>query len=1201
MIGRVIDLSLRNRVVVLVGSAVLGAWGVWALLRSPVDAIPDLSDNQVIVFSDWPGRSPQEVEDQITYPLTTNLQGLAGVRVVRSQSAFGFSMIYVIFRDDIDVYFARARVLERLALVGRQLPEGVVPTMGPDATGVGHVFWYTLESDRLSLRELRSLQDWFVRYQLNAVPGVAEVASVGGHVEQFQVDVDPDRLRQYGLSLGDVLYAVRHSNVNVGGNVLDTGGGWAIVRGVGLLQSTDDLSRIALRAAGGTPVLVRDVATVRIGDAFRVSALVKGEKEAVGGVIVARSGENARAVIAAVKARIAAITPALPAGVTLVPFYDRSQLIDRAVGTLRTTLLEEILLVTLAHIIFLRHFRSVLAVTLPLPLAVLTSFLLMHYGGISSNIMSLAGIAIAIGVLVDAAIVVTENAFRTIEVRGVDPRDRTALFHAVSDGARLVGRPVVFSLAIILFAFLPVLTLTGQEGKLFQPLAWTKTFAILAATVLAVTLVPVLCTYLLRGRVHREEDNGVMRVLRRLYAPVLEFGLRRPFAVLSVAALLFAGGVLLISRVGSEFMPPLNEGDVLFMPIADPSISLPQNVDIAKRQNAALLRIPEVASAVAKIARADTSTDPAPLNMTETIVSLKPASAWRPGLALPILRAEMARAVQFPGVTNIWTMPIINRIDMLTTGLRSELGLKVFGRDLPSLEAAAKRIADVLRDVPGAGSVYPEQLSGAQYLNIAIDRDATARLGVSVAAVQEVIDTAIGEMNVTTVIDGRRRIPVRVRYGQVFRDSPGAIRQALVSTPAGPVPLSAVARIEAAMGPAMIPSEDGLLVVSVLLNVVDRDIGGFVRDANATLSQQVTLPAGSFFTWSGQYENQIRARARLAFVVPLAALVILVLLYFAYRSWVEAAHVMLAVPFAFTGGMYLLWWSGYHFSVAVWVGFIALFGTAVQTGMLMVLYLQESVDRATERAGGALTVPALRTAIVDGALLRLRPKVMTTSTVVLSLLPIMWTSRVGSEVLKPLAVPVLGGMVSSLLHVLVITPVIFFAIRRRDAIAGPGVASPPATAGTAPKRSPRLWAVIAAVVLILAAVGAAWVLTRPQRTSESSGPANGLTVLARAESGDLKLVVLAAPNHPRVGRSAIVIECRDARSGALVDVGTISVNGTMPMPGMAMTSGLRVTAASGVGRYELEGEFGMAGVWSFVVEWSGPRGSGRFPFELEVH
>jgi Cu(I)/Ag(I) efflux system membrane protein CusA/SilA len=838
MINKLIELSLRNRFLVIAAYIGLGAWGWWAVSATPIDAIPDLSDNQVIVFTDWPGHSPQEVEDQVTYPMTVSLQGLAGVRVVRSQSAFGFSMIYVIFEDDIDLYFARTRVLERMSLVGKSLPEGVAPTLGPDATGVGHVFWYTVESPTHSLRELRTLQDWFIRYQLNAVPGVAEVASVGGYVQQYQVDVDPNRLRTYDLPLSAVVNAVRDSNVNVGGNVLEANGAWLIVRGVGLIASMEDARKIVVGAANGVPVYVEQVADVQIGNAFRVASLVKGTHEAVGGVVVARTGVNTKAVIDAVKARIAQIEPGLPAGVRIVPFYDRSDLIGQAVDTLRHALVEEILLVTLAHVVFLMHLRSILIVTIPLPLAVLTAFLGMFYAGISSNIMSLAGIAIAIGVLVDAGIVVTENAFRYVEQRQIDPRDRQRVWETVLESTRLVGRPVFFSMAIILLAFVPVFALSGQEGKLFHPLAFTKTFAVLAATIIAVTLVPVLCSLLLGGKFHAEESNPVMRWLRRLYEPALGTALAHRGVTVLVAAALFVGALGVARGIGSEFMPPLNEGDLMFMPIADPSISLEENTKIAALQNEALMAFPEVEYAVAKVARADTSTDPAPLNMTETVVHLRPRDQWRKGMTLDTLRAEMGRAVQLPGVSNIWTMPTINRIDMLTTGIRSEVGVKVFGTDLAVLEASARRIAEVLQRVPGASNVYPEQVTSGQYLNIEIDRAAAARHGIRVGEIQQVIETAVGEKVLTTTIEGRARFPVRVRYAPEYRASAGAIGEVLVASPAGAqIPLGELARIEHARGPAMISSENGLLLATVLLNVQGRDGGGVIAVARQAVGR----------------------------------------------------------------------------------------------------------------------------------------------------------------------------------------------------------------------------------------------------------------------------------------------------------------------------------------------------------------------------
>jgi Cu(I)/Ag(I) efflux system membrane protein CusA/SilA len=1196
MINRFIELSLRNRFAVIALFAGLSAWGWWALKGTPIDAIPDLSDNQVIVFTDWTGHSPQEVEDQVTYPLTVNLQGLAGVRVVRSQSAFGFSMIYVVFEDQVDLYFARTRVLERMSLVGKSLPAGVVPTLGPDATGVGHVFWYTLESRTHSLRELRTLQDWFVRYQLNAVPGVAEVASVGGFVQQYQIDVNPDRLRQYGLPLTTVLSAVRESNLNVGGNVLESNGAWLIVRGVGLIASVEDIRKIVVSASNGVPVYIDQVADVKIGDAFRVASLVKGTKEAVGGVVVARTGVNTKAVIDAVKARIAQIEPGLPQGVSIVPFYDRSTLIEEAVDTLRRTLVEEILLVTLAHVVFLMHFRSILIVTIPLPLAVLMSFLGMYYAGISSNIMSLAGIAIAVGVLVDAGIVVTENAFRFMEQHGVDPRDRRRVWATVLESTRLVGRPVLFSMAIILLAFVPVFALTGQEGKLFHPLAFTKTFAVLAATVIAVTLVPVLCSLLLGGTFHAEGANPVMRALRRVYRPVLGFALARRVLTVSIAGLLFAGALLLARGIGSEFMPPLNEGDLLFMPIADPSISLEENTRIAARQNGILESFPEVAYAVAKVARADTSTDPAPLNMTETVVHLKPRDQWRPGMTLDRLRGEMGRAAQMPGVSNIWTMPIINRIDMLTTGIRSEVGVKIFGNDLGTLETLARRVADAVRRVPGSSNVYPEQVTSGQYLNIEVDRAAAARYGIGVGDVQNVIEHAVGETVATMTIEGRARFPVRVRYGPEFRADPRALGQVLVRAPGGAqIPLAQLARIEHARGPAMISSENGLLLATVLLNVQERDVGGFVEEARATVARDVALPAGYYIGWSGRWENQVRARQRLQIVIPVVLVIIFVLLYFTYGAAVEAFHVLLAVPFALTGGVYLLWLLGYNVSVAVWVGFIALFGTAVQTAVVMVIYLEEAVERKRQHLGGTLTRAALRDAVMEGALLRLRPKVMTVSTVVAGLLPIMWSTSVGAEVMKPLATPVLGGMISSLLHVLIVTPVIFFWIRERQL----GLQHEVLPSSVEPRAGTRRL-VFTAVVLAALAAGAlmVWRLS----TSTSNGgrtPEEQARVVQTVRSGETEIVVLSPTGTLQSGRNTFTIEFRSA-AGSLLDVGIVRATANMPMPGMVMPGNVEVTSAGVPGRYAVTAEFGMAGTWQMSIDWNGPAGKGSVSFEGTV-
>ncbi len=1032
MINRVIEFSMKNRWLVLAIYAGLAVWGYWALLHTPIDAIPDLSENQVIVFTDWAGRSPQEVEDQITYPLTVNLQGLPHVRTVRSASAFGFSMVNVIFEDSVDIYFARTRVLERLSLAGSFLPAGVTPMMGPDATGVGQVFWYTVEGPYDS-GTLHSIQDWFIKYQLNSVPGVAEVASVGGFVKQYQIDLDPMKLRAYNIPLKDVVAAVERSNNNVGAKVMEVGSTEEMVRGIGLIGGLKDIEDISLAAYNGTPVTVGNVASVQLGPEFRRGVLDKDGKEAVGGVVVIRYGANAREVIAAVKQKIDEIEPGLPAGVSIVPFYDRSILIDHAVDTLRHALIEEIILVTLAHVLFLWHFRSILVVTIPLPLAVLGAFLFMKGAGISSNIMSLGGIAIAIGVLVDAGIVMTENVIRQAEQYEHEHGNyREHIWEITLNAARLVGRPISFAMVIIILAFVPVFALTGMEGKMFHPLAFTKTFAMLCSTIMAITLVPVLCTLLIRGKLHREEKNPIMRVLRSIYRPTLSWALRHRVITLSAALALFLTALYTATTIGSEFMPPLDEETALFMPITDPRISLTAATEILRQQDAIIAADPQVAMVVGKVGRAETSTDPAPVNMSETTITFKPKDQWPRGLTKDAILARLDDKLQIPGVTNIWTQPIRNRIDMLSTGIRTQIGIKIFGPDLRVIEQKSEEIKNVVRQIPGATDLYAERTTGAPYLEMTVDRAAADRYGLNVADVEGVIETAIGGKNLTTTIEGRQRFPVRVRYARDFRENPQQLSEVLVTGSDGAqVPLSEVVKIDTTMGPSMISSENGLLRGAVLLNVRGRDVGGFVDQAKRAVTQQVSMPPGYYVEWSGQYENQITARKRLEMVIPIVLLVIFVLLYRTYGSAKEAAHVLLAVPFALTGGVFLVKLLHLNFSVAVWVGFIALFGTAVQTGVVMVIYLEEAVARRTA-VDGRLTRDGLHAAVMEGALLRLRPKVMTVATVVAGLLPLMWSTRTGAEFMRPLAAPVLGGMLSSLVHVLIVTPVIFIWLRERE-------------------------------------------------------------------------------------------------------------------------------------------------------------------------
>ncbi len=1072
MIRRLIAWSLANRFLVVCAMLVIIAVGIFEIQRTPVDAIPDLSENQVIVFADWEGRSPEEVEDQITYPLSVNLQGLAGVKTVRANSMFGFSLLTVIFDEKIDNYFARTRVLERLNYLGDILPRGVTPKLGPDATGLGWVYQYYLDVDPTKapkadgtqpggydLGQLRAIQDWFVRYQLNAVPGVAEVASLGGFVRQYQIDVSSKKMRAAKISLSEVMEAVAQSNLNVGGKVIEENGMEFVVRGIGLVTSLADLEKIVLTQREGTPVYLRDVATLQIGGDFRRGALDVNGREVVGGIVVMRTGENAQAVIARVKEKIAQIAPSLAPGVSIRSFYDRSELIDRTLDTLKHALLEEILLVTLAHVIFLFHFRSILIVTFPLPVSILIAFILMRQFDISSNIMSLSGIAIAIGVLVDAAIVITENVLRHCELAEVAKgRALTAAetTEATLEAASQVGRPIFFAMIIIILAFVPVFALTGQEGKLFHPLAFTKTFAMIGATLLAVTIVPVLCTWLVRGPFHSEEDNLVMKFLLRLYEPTLDWALRNRVTVLGGAAALLVSAMVvafglpsgvqgrlerwptlasLTKGFGNEFMPPLNEGSLLFMPVLLPQTSLTEVKRIMSWQDQVIAQTPEVVSVAGKLGRAESATDPAPVEMIETTIVLKPEAQWRPGLTKDMLVAELTQKLtQVPGYVPGFLQPIENRILMLSTGIRAQVGIKILGADLGVLQKKAFEVERVVREIPGATGVAASRVQGKPYLEIEVNREAAARFGLRVQQVLDVVEAGIGGKNVTTTIEGRQRFPIQVRIAREERDDIERLGEILVATPAGmQIPLGQVATIRRTPGPSEIASENGRIRVFVQANVQGRDLGGFVEEARRRIAAEVELPNGLTIEWSGQYENQIRASHTLRAIVPTVLGVIFVFLYIVYGNAKEAAHVILAVPFALTGGVFLQWFLGYNFSVAVWVGYIALFGTAIQTGVVMVVYLEEAVARKQAALGALFTGHDLIDAIKEGARLRLRPKVMTVATVVASLLPIMWSTRTGAEIMKPLAAPVIGGMISSLLHILIVTPVIFAWLRERDA------------------------------------------------------------------------------------------------------------------------------------------------------------------------
>ncbi len=1031
MIESIITIAVRHRLLTVCLFALLAVWGSWSALHTPLDAIPDLSDNQVIVFTDYPGRSPQVVEDQVTYPLVSSLQGLPQVKAVRASSAFGFSMVYVIFDDRADIYWARSRVLERLNSVSATLPAGVVPALGPDGTGVGHVFWYTIDGKGYDLEQLRSLQDWFVRYQLSTVTGVAEVASIGGFVREYQIDLDPRKMASYNVKTDAVLEAVRGANSDVGGRLLEQTDAEYLIRGIGTARSVTDLENIVVAEnRRGVPVYVRNIGRVQLGGAIRRGLLeLNGNGEAVGGIVVMRHNENANDVIRRVKEKIAAIQPGLPPGVKIVTAYDRSELIGRAIDTLLRTLGEESLVVSLIVIAFLLHLRSAIAVLLTLPLAVLLAFIPMQLAGVTSNIMSLGGIAIAIGVIVDAGVIMVENCYR--HLAALPPEERQAKRTAtILAAARQVGRPIFFSTAIIFLSFIPVFLLEGQEGKLFRPLAFTKTFCMVNAAIIAITLVPALMHLAMRGRLRPQGENPFAAWCEKLYGPIIHWALKRQKLVimLNIAALLLA--LPLYLSMGKEFMPALDEGSLLYMPVTLPNISISEAKRLIQLEDAIIKEVPEVQSVLGKVGRAETATDPAPVSMFESIITLKPQGEWRPGLSKADLIAELDERLQQVGVRNGWTQPIINRINMLSTGVRTDLGLKLLGNDLATLQDLAVQAEAILQRIPGAVDVVAERSVGGSYLDLEIDRLAAARYGVKTGTIQEVISTALGGATITTTIEGRQRFPVRVRYLRELRDNLPALQRILVPGSDGSqIPLALVTKLRISSGAPEIASEGGLLRTLVFLNVRGRDLGSFVDEAKAALAKELKFPPGSYMSWTGQWENQLRAKKRLLFLVPLGILIIFALLYVTFRSAQEAAMVMLSVPFALVGGIYLLWLLHYTLSVAVWVGFIALYGVAVQTGVVMVIYLHEALDRRL--AQGEVNDQDILDATYEGAVLRLRPKLMTVGTTLLGMVPLIWATGTGADVMKPIAAPMIGGMVTSTIHVLIMTPVIFVLLKRR--------------------------------------------------------------------------------------------------------------------------------------------------------------------------
>jgi Cu(I)/Ag(I) efflux system membrane protein CusA/SilA len=1035
MIDRIIDWSARNGFLVGILTLFLMGWGIWAVYHTPLDALPDLSDVQVIVFTEWPGRSPDLVEDQITYPIVTSMLGAPRIKYVRGQSFLGLSFVYIVFQDGTDMYWARSRVVEYMQGLTGKLPEGVAPSLGPDATGVGWVYQYALVDDggNHSLADLRSFQDWYLRYWLQSLPGVAEVASIGGFVKQYQVQVDPVKLQGFGISLPEVIRAVRRSNNEVGGRVIEASEREYMVRGRGYVRSLDDLRSIPLGAdRHGTPITIHDVATVTFGpDLRRGIAELNGKGETVGGIVVMRYGENALEVIERVKEKLKDITPSIPEGIRIVPVYDRSELILRAITTLQEKVLEISIVVSVVSLLFLFHLRSALVPILLLPVAILLSFIGMYYLGVSSNVMSLSGIAIAIGTMVDAVIVMVENAHRRLEEWELGGRKGSrddVIIHA----AREVGRPLFFSLLIITISFLPIFTLEAQEGRLFKPLAYTKTFAMFFAALLSIGLAPLLMKWFIRGRIRAESRNPLNRFLIWIYTPLLKGVLRVRWLVVGVAVL---GMILIIpvyKQLGAEFMPPLNEGTILFMPTSLPGMSIKQASTILQRQDRLLKEFPEVDQVMGKMGRARTATDPAPLNMGETIVTLKPQEDWRPGMTWDTLIAEMDQRVKFPGMVNIWWMPIQTRTEMLATGIRSSLGIRILGPQLDELERIGLHIESLLHNLQGTRSAYAERATGGYYVNIDVNRTAAARYGLTVGDVQDVIESAIGGKNITWTVEGRERYPINVRYPRDLRQDVEALKRILVTTAKGEhIPLAQLSTISTSMGPPSVRDENGSLASIVFVDIAGRDLGTYVQEAKAMVQQEVKLPSGYSLQWAGQYQYLERAQEKLKIVIPLTLFLIFFLLYLNFHSIPRCLLVLLSVPFSLVGASWYVDFLNYNLSIAVWVGLIALAGVAAETGVIMVMFLDDACARR-QRENRLQSLTDLREAIIEGAVLRVRPKIMTASAIILGLLPIMWSQGTGADVMKRIAAPMIGGMVTATILTLLVIPALYLIWRSRS-------------------------------------------------------------------------------------------------------------------------------------------------------------------------
>jgi len=1038
MLNALINWSARNRFLVLLATLFIIIAGIWSVIKTPLDAIPDLSDVQVILYTEFPGQAPQVVEDQVTYPLSTALLSVPKSKVVRGFSFFGASFVYVIFEDGTDIYWARSRVLEYVNSVSGKLPKGVSPTLGPDATGVGWVYQYAVLAKDKTLAELRTLQDWYLRYQLAKAPGVAEVASIGGFVQQYQVTVDPIKLKTYGIPLMRVAEVIRNSNRDVGGRTLEMAETEYMVRGRGYLRGKDDIANIVLKAQNGTPVRIADIGRVElVADERRGITELNGDGEVVSGIAMSRYGQNALEVIHNLKAKVEEISAGLPEGVRIETVYDRSELIERAIDTLKRTLAEESLIVALVCVVFLLHLRSALVAIIMLPVGILAAFIGMRALGINSNIMSLGGIAIAVGAMIDAAIVMIENAHKHLE--RLQPGESRS--EAIITACKEVGPALFFSLLIITVSFLPVFTLEAQEGRLFAPLAWTKTFAMAAAAFLSVTLVPVLMLLFIRGHIRPEAENPVNRFLIKIYRPIIAGVMNWKKTTIALALIAMAVSIIPASRLGSEFMPTLNEGTLFYMPTTLPGLSVTKAAELLQTQNKIINSFPEVASVFGKAGRAQTATDPAPMEMFETVINLKPESEWRPGLTTDKLIAELDKALQFPGVANSWTMPIKARIDMLSTGIRTPIGIKVFGTDLVEMERLAKEIESVVKAVPGTSSAFAERITGGFYLDIVPDRNALARYGLTVGEVMDVVAAALGGEMVTTTVEGRERFGVTVRYPRDLRSDPQAIaREVLVpvpaemGAPATMIPLGQVAEVKISTGAPAIRTENALLSAYIYVDIRDRDIGSYVAEARKAVNDKVKFPPGTYVTWSGQFEYMERAIEKLKVVVPVTLLIIFLLLYLNFRRITETLIVMLSVPFALVGGIWLMWLLGYNLSVAAAIGFIALAGVAAETGVVMLIYLDHAwsaVQAKCAAEGRRPQAADLYAAVMEGAVERVRPKMMTVTAIMAGLLPILWGTGTGSEVMSRIAAPMVGGMISSTVLTLAVIPAIYALVIQR--------------------------------------------------------------------------------------------------------------------------------------------------------------------------